>query len=75
MLTIFKAFIEFVTVLLLFYVWVFGREACGILAHPPGIKLTPPELEGEVLTPGPPGKFQNKQIFGCHIIHSEISWL
>ena len=26
------------------------------LAPQPGIKPTPPELEGEVLTPGPPGK-------------------
>ena len=29
----------------------FGREACGILT-------TPPALEGEVLTTGPPGKSQ-----------------
>ena len=32
MWTILKVFIEFVTILLLFYVLVFfGREACGIL--------------------------------------------
>ena len=36
--------------------WVFGCEACGILAPRPGIKPTPPELEGEVLTTGLPGK-------------------
>ena len=36
---IFKVFVEFVTVLLLFYVlWVFGWEACGILALWPGIE-------------------------------------
>ena len=54
MWTIFKVFIEFVTVLLLF--WFFGREACGILAPRPGIEPAPPALEGEVLTTGPPGK-------------------
>ena len=34
----------------------FGREACGILAPPPGIEPAPPALEGKVLTTGPPGK-------------------
>ena len=38
-----------------FMFWFFGREACGILAPRPGIKPTPPALEGEVLTTGPPG--------------------
>ena len=36
--------------------WVFGREACGILAPPPGIDPAPPALEGKVLTTGPPGR-------------------
>ena len=36
--------------------WLFGLEACGILALQPGIEPAPPELEGEVLTTGPPGK-------------------
>ena len=58
-----------------FMFWAFGCEACGILAHPPGIKPTPHELDSKVLTTGPPGKFQNRWIFCCHIIHSEISWL
>ena len=34
----------------------FGCVACGILAPRPGIKLSPPMLEGEVLTSRPPGK-------------------
>ena len=52
-----KSFIEFVTILLLFYVLVFWlRVACGILAPWPGIEPVPPALEGEVLTTGPPGK-------------------
>ena len=36
--------------------WFFGREECGILVPRSGIELTPPALEGEVLTTGPPGK-------------------
>ena len=56
MWTIFKVFIEFVTILLLFYVLVYGPEACGILTPQPGIELSLPALEGRVLTTGPPGK-------------------
>ena len=57
MWTIFKVFIKFVTILLLFYVfWFFGPEACGILAPRPGIEPATPVLEGEVLTTGPPEK-------------------
>ena len=33
--------------------WFFGCEAC-VLAPRPGIKLSPPALEGEVLTTEPP---------------------
>ena len=54
-----KAFIEFVTILFLFYVLVsffFGHQVCGILGHGPGIEPNPPALEGEVLTTGPLGK-------------------
>ena len=48
---------EFVAILLLFYVlfFVFYCEACGVLAPRPGIELTPPALKGEVLVIGPPG--------------------
>ena len=61
MWTIFKVFIEFVTILLLFYVldfwpWGMWHVACGILAPTPGFEPAPPALEGEVLTTGPPGK-------------------
>ena len=56
MWTIFKVFIEFVTILLLFYVLVYGPQACGILTPQPGIELSLPALEGRVLTTGPPGK-------------------
>ena len=54
--TIFKkSFIEFVTLLLLFMPWSLGREARGIPALWPGIKPTPPALEGKVPTTGLPG--------------------
>ena len=55
MWTISKVFIEFVTILLLFYVLTFfGCKASGILAPRSGIKPTPPALEGENLMTRPP---------------------
>ena len=55
MWTILKDFIEFITVSILFYILVFGCEACGILSLGLGIKLTLTALEGEVLTTGRQG--------------------
>ena len=53
MWTIFKVFIEFIIILLLFYVFgFFGHEACGILASWSVIKPAPLALEGKVLTTG-----------------------
>ena len=37
----------------------FGHEVCGILAPWPGIKPTPPVLDGEILTTGLPAKSQD----------------
>ena len=52
-----NVFIEFITVLLLFYVLVFPpREAHGILAPRPGMEPMPSALDDEVLTTGLPGK-------------------
>ena len=56
MLTIFKVFIGFVTILLLFHILDFGPKAYGILAPWPGIEHVPPAMESKVLTTGPPGK-------------------
>ena len=39
-----------------FMFWVFGQEACGILASRPRMEPVPPTLEGEVLTTGESGK-------------------
>ena len=56
---ILKVFSEFVTrSLLLFMFWFSGCKACEILAPWPGIELALPELQGEVFTPGQPGKSQ-----------------
>ena len=49
MWTIFKVFIEFVTILFLFY--VFWPRGMWDLIEPASLAL-----EGEVLTTGPPGK-------------------
>ena len=52
-------FIEFVTILLLFYILVFWPPvACGILAPQPGIEPAPPTLEGEFSTIEPQGTSQ-----------------
>ena len=56
MWTIFKDFIEFVMLLLLFRVLVFWPQGIWILAPPVEIKLAPSALEGKVSTNGPSGK-------------------
>ena len=72
MWTVFKVFIEFVTILLLFYVLVFfGHNACEILAPQPGIEPTSPVMEGEVLTTGPPGKSLSLG-FGTSVLSSVL---
>ena len=53
-----KVFIEFITVLFLFYVvffWVQGMWEVGSLNR---VEPVPPAVEGEVLTTGPPVKSQ-----------------
>ena len=46
---------EHITILLMFYDFFFGGGAAS--KRPPGIKSTPPALEGEILITGPPGKY------------------
>ena len=88
MWTIFKVFIEFITILLLVYalvlslwlslflmLWFFGCNACWLLAPWPGIELAPPALGGEVLTTGPPGKFQLHVILNILLITEVFSVL
>ena len=51
----------------LFVCLFLGQEACGILAPSPGIKPSPPALEGKVLATGPPGR--SPQVNSC-----SVSW-
>ena len=55
--TILKVFIEFVTILLLFYVLVFWLWSMWDLSSLTRDQICTPALEGEVLNTGPPGKF------------------
>ena len=71
----FNVFIEFVTLLLLFFGFFFSQKARGILVPQPGIDPTPPELEGEVLTTGPPGKSLIFPFIAGFILESESSSL
>ena len=72
--TIFKVFIEFVTILHLF--WFLGGKACGILAPWPGIEPAPPALEGgagyyEIITIGLPGESPFQPFLkACRAFHS-----
>ena len=68
---------------LLVYVLVFSSEASGIWAPWPGIKPTPPALEGEVLTTGQPGKSHLWELWwtlltyrslNSYLLSDEISW-
>ena len=56
MWTIYKVFIEFITILLLFSVLVFWLRGMWDLTPRPEIKPTPPALKEEVPTPRPPRK-------------------
>ena len=56
MWTIFKVFVQGVTISLLFLFWFFGLEVRGILAPRLQIQPTLPALKGKLLTTGPPGK-------------------
>ena len=58
MWTIFKVFIEFVTILFLFYVLFFWPGGMWDFSSPTRDEPTSPALGGEVLTTGQPGKSQ-----------------
>ena len=52
----------------------FGHEACGILVPLSGMEPTGSALEGEVLTPGPPGDippplYSYTIFFALHLQH------
>ena len=56
----FKVFIEFVTILFLFYVLVVWLQGMWDLSLLTGIEPTPHALKGGVLTTGSPGKSPDK---------------
>ena len=62
MWTIFKVFIEFATILLLFNVLVFWPGGMWDLSSP---TREPPSLQGEIQTTGPLGKSQDIFIWTC----------
>lgn len=70
MWTIFKVFVQSVTVLLLCYVLFSWSQGCGILASQPGIELASPSLEGEVLTIGNPNILYCYEFSFTHILGS-----
>ena len=76
MLLFFLIFIEFVTILLLFYVLAFWPQGMWGLSSLTRDQTTPPVLEGEVLTTGLPGKSQDcclrKKQWGLTLV---VQWL
>ena len=73
MWTIFKAFIKFLTILLMFYVLsVSGLEICEILAPQAETEPAPLALKGKVLTTGPSGKSElPEKSHSCNILESQ----
>ena len=61
--THFKIFIEFVTILFLFYILAFWPWGMWISTPRPGVEPASPALEGEVLTTRPPGKSRGSTNF------------
>ena len=60
----FKSVLHLLQYCFCFMFWFFGCKTCGILASQPGIECAHPALEGEVLTPGPPGRFLSQLVLG-----------
>ena len=56
MWTILKSLLNLLQYCFCFMFWVLGPEGCGVLAPRPVIEPAHLVLEGEVLTPGLPGK-------------------
>ena len=55
-----------------FTLWVFGEEACRVLASQSGTEPSPFALEGEVLTTGPSGK---SPYTSSWMLCSELTWM
>ena len=59
-------------VLVFWFFFFFGQEACRILALPRPMEPPPPALEGEVLITGPPGKSSAVPFMGT--LHGCALW-
>ena len=73
---ILKIFLEIIKILFLFYVFLsffFGLEEYWILAPAPGMEPLPSGLEGEVLTPGLPGKSPGRRVFNTETCENILS--
>ena len=53
--------------------WFSGHGACVISAPQPGIELSFPALEGEVLTTGSPGKSLQEYSLSCSVVVMSLS--
>ena len=77
MWTIFKVFVEFVTITLLFYdfgFFSFGHKSCGLLAPPnQGLNQHPLHWQCGVLTTGPPGKSLGVRYLTQRLTHNKCS--
>ena len=77
--TVFKVCIEFVTILLLLFMfWCFGLDVCGNLRSPNRDRTHTSTLEGEVPTTGPPGMSLSLSSFSSYIFtpeHLLSSWI
>ena len=62
MWTIFIVFIEFVIILLLFYVSAFWPQGLWYVSSPIWTEPIPSALKGEVFTTGPPGKSPKRDL-------------
>ena len=67
-----KSLLNFLQYCLCFMFSFFGHKAYGILALLPGIKPTPPMLEGKGLTPGPLRK--SHQVYSYNWLLSILLW-
>ena len=69
----FKAFIEFATILFLFYVlFFFGHKACGILVPWMGTEPASSALEGKVLTTWPQSSVSNLFPLRKNLSHQQL---
>ena len=63
-----KSSLNFSQYCLCFMFWFFDHEACGVVAHWPGIEPTTPALEDKVLTTGSLGNVPDSEFYVMYIL-------